>query len=191
MVKFSFSCRSDLEPEDVDALLRLARTGDGIPMGDFEEPATDARGGMKFLEVEEAGRWHREEPDKVSIMANHSKRETGKVEELRGANSGSKSGEESVEGEPVGEAEARGRGGCQGEPLRGLPRCCGMIWQCKWIWHSKPKGRAWRRPGVMSTMSVQAKLGQGSGGPLELVLGRGRVSQADGEAIAPRIIEVG
>jgi hypothetical protein len=133
----------------------------------------------------------REEPDKLSIMAKHSKRETGEVEELRGANSGSKSGEESVEGEPGGEADARGRGGCQGEPLRGRPRCRGMIWQCKWIWCSRPMWRAWRRPGLVSTMNVQAKPGQGSGGVLESVLGRGRVSQADGEAIEPCIMEVG
>jgi hypothetical protein len=109
MVKFSFSCKSGLESEDVDALFQSARTGDGIPMGDFEELATDTRGGMKFLEVEGAARWRREELGKVSIKAKHSKRETGAVEELRVATSGSKSGEESVEGEPGGEVEARGR----------------------------------------------------------------------------------
>jgi hypothetical protein len=146
---------------------------------------------MKFLEVEGAARWRSEELDKVSIKAKHSKWETGAVEELRGANSGSKSGEESVEGEPGGEFEARGRGGCQGEPLHGLPRCRGMVWLCKWKRHSRPKGRAWRRPGVVNTMSMQVKPGQGSGGVLESALGRGRVSQADGGAIASHIMEVG
>jgi hypothetical protein len=43
------------------------------------------------------------------------------VEEARGANSGYRSGEESVEGEPGGETNAQGRGGFQGEPLCGLP----------------------------------------------------------------------
>jgi hypothetical protein len=108
MVKFAFICKSGLESDDVDALFRSGRTGDGIPMGNFEEPTTGARGGMKSLEVEGATRWRREESDKVSIKAKHSKRETGTMEELRGANSGNKSGEESVEGEPGGEADARG-----------------------------------------------------------------------------------
>jgi hypothetical protein len=78
-------------------------------MGDFKEPTTGARGGMKFLEVEGATRWRREGIDKVSIKAKHSKREAGAVEELRVATSGSKRGKESVEGEPGGEFEARGR----------------------------------------------------------------------------------
>jgi hypothetical protein len=102
----------------------------------------DARGGMEFLEVEGAVRWRREELGLVSIKARHSKRGTGAVEELRIAISGSKSGEERVEGEPGGEAEARGRRGCQGEPLRGLPRCRGMVWHGKWEWFARPKGRA-------------------------------------------------
>ena len=51
--------------------------------------------------------------------------------------------------------------------------------------------RAWRRPRPMSTMNVQAKAGQGSGGMLELVLERGRGAQADGEAIEQCIMEVG
>jgi hypothetical protein len=159
-------------------------------MGDFEEPVTDARGGMEFLEVEGAVRWRREGLGTVSIKARHSKRGTGAVEELRIATSGSKSGEESVEGEPGGEVEARGRGGCQGEPLRGLPRCRGMVWHSKWEWRSRPKGRAWSRPEVADTMSKQSEPGQGRG-VLEWEPGRGIVTQTDGEAIAPRIIEVG
>jgi hypothetical protein len=90
-------------------------------MGDFEEPVTGAREGLKVLEVSGVARWRKEEPNKLSIMAKHSKQETGEVEEVRGANSGSRSGEESVEGEPGGETDARGQGGCQGEPLRGPP----------------------------------------------------------------------
>jgi hypothetical protein len=91
-------------------------------MGDFEEPVTGAWEGLEVLEVGGAARWRKEEPDKLSIMAKQSNRETGEVEEARGASSGSRSGEESVEGEPGGETDARGRGGCQGEPLRGRPR---------------------------------------------------------------------
>ena len=49
--------------------------------------------------------------------------------------------------------------------------------------------RAWRRPGLVNTMNVQAKPGQGSGGMLESVLERGRGSHADGEAIEPCIME--
>ena len=122
MVKLSFSCRSGLESVDADVLFRAARTGDGAPMGDFEELVTSAWEGLEVLEVGGAARWCKEEPDKLSIMAKHSKWETGKVEEVRGANSCNKSSEESVEGEPGGEIDARGRGRCQGEPLRGRPR---------------------------------------------------------------------
>jgi hypothetical protein len=60
-------------------------------------------------------------PTKLSIMAKHSNREAGEVEEARGASSDCRGGEEIVEGEPGGETEARGRGGCHGEPLRGRP----------------------------------------------------------------------
>ena len=75
-------------------------------MGDFEEPVTDARGGMEVLEVEGVVRWRREGLIMVSIKAKHSKRGIGAVEELRIATSGSKSDEESVEGELGGEVEA-------------------------------------------------------------------------------------
>ena len=78
-------------------------------MGDFEEPMPDSRGGMEFLEVERAVRWRREDLGLVSIKARHSKRGIGAVEELRISISSSKSGEERVEGEPGGEAKARGR----------------------------------------------------------------------------------
>jgi len=116
-----FQLQIVLDLGDTDVLFRSARTGDGTPMGDFEEPATGERGGLKVLAVDGATRWRREEPGKLSIMTKHSKRETGEVEEERGANLGNISGKEGVEGEPGGETDARGRGGCQGEPLRGHP----------------------------------------------------------------------
>jgi hypothetical protein len=122
MVRLSFSCRSGLESVDADVLFQASRMGRGAPMDDFEEPVTGAREGLKVMEVGGVARWCKEEPDKLSIMAKHSKRETVEVEEVRGANSGNKISEESVEGEPGGETDARGRGGFQGEPLHDCPR---------------------------------------------------------------------
>ena len=51
-------------------------------MGDFEDPATDARGGMEFLEVEGAMRWHQEGFHLVSIISRQSKLGTGTMEGL-------------------------------------------------------------------------------------------------------------
>ena len=90
-------------------------------MGDFEEPVTGAWEGLKVLEFGGMARWRKEESDKLSIMAKQSNRETGEVEEARGASSECRDGEEIIEGEPGGETEARGRGGCHGEPLRDCP----------------------------------------------------------------------
>jgi hypothetical protein len=73
------------------------------------------------------------------------------------ANSGSRSGEDRVEGEPGGEAEARGRRGCQGEPLRGLTRWRGMVWPGKWEWSARPRGRTRSDRGGISTMSRPAE----------------------------------
>jgi hypothetical protein len=73
--------------------------------------------------------------------------------------SGNRGGEERVEGEAGGEAEARGRRGCQGEPLRGLPRCLGIVWPGVWEWPARPRGRTWSGRGIIHTMSQQSEPG--------------------------------
>jgi hypothetical protein len=77
-------------------------------MGSLEELAIGVWGGSKVMEFGGTGRYHEEEPDELSMMAKQSKRETGEVEEARGAGSGWRGGEEIVEGEPGGETKARG-----------------------------------------------------------------------------------
>jgi hypothetical protein len=90
-------------------------------MRGLKEPAIGAWGGSRVLEFGGMARYREEEPDEMSIIAKYSNREAGKVEEARGANSDCRGGEEIVEGELGGETEARGRGGCHGEPLHGHP----------------------------------------------------------------------
>ena len=58
------------------------------------------------------------DPSELSVMTRPSNWEANGVEVARGSNSGCK---ECVEGEPGGETDTRGRGGCHGEPLLGLP----------------------------------------------------------------------
>jgi hypothetical protein len=90
-------------------------------MGGLEEPTIGAWGGSKVMKFSGMTRYHEEEPNELSIMAKHSNQETDEVEEARGASLECRGKEEIMEGEPGGETEARGWGGCHGEPLSGHP----------------------------------------------------------------------
>jgi hypothetical protein len=106
---------------DEYALCRALRRRGGAPKGGWEEQTVGAKEGSLVLEFGGTAGNREREPDELSVMTRHSNREAGGVEEARGSSSGCRGGEENVEGEPGGEAEVRGRGGCHGEPLRGLP----------------------------------------------------------------------
>jgi hypothetical protein len=112
---------SKKESEDGFSLFQGLRNGGGAPMGILEEPTTGAWEGSTVLEIGGTGRYREEEPDELSMMAKQSNRETGGVEEARGAGSGWRGGEEIVEGDPGGETEGRGQRGFHGEPLHGCP----------------------------------------------------------------------
>jgi hypothetical protein len=106
---------------DEYALCRTLRKRGGTPKGGWEEQTAGAKEGSLVLEFGGTTGNREREPDKLSVMTRHSNREAGGVEEARGSSSGCRGGEENVEGEPGGEVEVRGRGGCHGEPLHGLP----------------------------------------------------------------------
>ena len=106
---------------DEYALFREFRRKGGSPKGGWEEKTVGAREGPLAQEFGGAAGNRERDPGEISVMTRHSNREAGEVEEARGSSSGCRGGEENVEGEPGGEAEVRGRGGCHGEPLRGLP----------------------------------------------------------------------
>ena len=129
-------------------------------MGEFVEAIFGGGGGKEYLEVEGAMRWRQEGFGLVSMMARQSKLGIGTVEGVWMAKSGSRSGEDKVEGEPEGEAKVQGHRGCQGEPLRGLTRWHGMVWPGKWEWSARPRGRTWRDRSGISTMRRPAKLDQ-------------------------------
>ena len=103
------------------ALCQALRRRGGAPKGDWEEKNAGAKEGSLVLEFGGTTGNQEREPDELSVMARHSNREVGRVEEARGSRWGCRGGEENVEDEPGGEAEVRGQGGCHGEPLRGLP----------------------------------------------------------------------
>jgi hypothetical protein len=69
-------------------------------------------------------------PNELSVRTKPSSREAGGEEVASGSSSGCEECEESEEcegDEPGGGAGARGRSGCQGEPLLGLPLCLDIL----------------------------------------------------------------
>jgi hypothetical protein len=157
MVRFSRDSKFASGLEDGGFLLRPGRPWAGIPVGDFVEAKPGAGGGEEYLEVEGARRWRQEGFGLVSMMARQSKLGIGAVGGVWMANSGGRSDEDDVGGEPGGEAEARGRRGCQGEPLRGLTRWRGMVRPGGWEWSAGPRVRTRSDRGGESTMSGPAE----------------------------------
>jgi hypothetical protein len=102
------------------------------PKGGWEEQDVSAKEGPLAREFSGAAGNHERDPSELSMMTRQSNREAGGVEEARGSRSGYKGYEECMEGEPGGEIETRGQGGCHGDPLLGLP-----------LWHNilSSKGR--------------------------------------------------
>jgi hypothetical protein len=93
----------------------------GAPKGGQEEKATGAKEGPLAREFGGAVGNRERDLDELSVMTKHSNRDASEVEEVRGSILGCKGCEECIEGEPGGETETRGRGGCHGDPLLGLP----------------------------------------------------------------------
>jgi len=121
MVKLSFSYESGMESVDMYMLFQALRKRGGTPMGGCEEKSTSAREGPLVLEFGGMARNFKKDLDELLVMTKNLNQEASGVEEVRGAKLGCRGSEEIVEGEPGGETEDRGQGGCHGEPLHGRP----------------------------------------------------------------------
>jgi hypothetical protein len=162
------SCSYELGMELVEecVLCWAFRRKGGASKGGREEQAIDATKGPLAREFRGIAGNHEREPDELSVMTRHSNREAGGVEEVRGSSSGCEGCEECIEGEPGGETDTQGRGGCHGDPLPGLPLCCGILSSqgrknCRECprWMRRP----WRNPKAVSIMKEgsQSKPGLG------------------------------
>jgi hypothetical protein len=121
MARLSFNYESGMKSVDEYALCQALLRGGGAPKGGWEEQTAGAKERSLVLELGGMAKNHEREPDELSVRTKHSNQEAGGVEEVRGSSLVCIGDEDNVEGELGGEAEVRGRGGCQGEPLHGLP----------------------------------------------------------------------